>query len=345
MHVYVHLLTWNGFRYLPEFFASIDNQTYKKTTLRVMDNGSTDETIEYLREHYPKVVIGRNVKNLGFAKGHNQLMEFTLSRLPTESGALIMYVNQDMILEPDCIEKMVEVLRLNPSIDAVQPKLYRAFGEVSMHDEIVESVKSDILDSTGLRVKKGWSMTDRGAGELDKKQYDEDVHIISPSGAIGVFRSETIRDISIDGQFFDEDFFSYKEDCDVAWRFAKAEHFALFEPKAIAYHHRGVYGAEKMDLWTRIKNHRNQNAFLAALSTRNQWYLVLKHIDFISFILYSPWLVSNLLLRSIYAFIFESQSRKMLFYLPKDIPSLLDKRAKIKEKTRVRAKDLRLFIE
>ncbi len=344
MRVYVHLLTWNGYRYLPDFFESLSLQTYQDITLRILDNGSTDGTIEYIRQHYPKALVGHNVRNLGFAKGHNQLMDFTMSRLGPDEDAAILYVNQDLMLEPDAIENMVEALELNPAISAIQPKLYRAFGEVSIEDELVNATKSDILDTTGLLVKKGWRMVDRGAGALDKGQYDHDVDIIAPTGTIGLFRASAVKDLIDAESFFDEAYFSYKEDCDLALRFAKLGLKALFVPNAIAYHHRGVYGPEESGLMKRMKNHRSQNAFLAALSTRNHFYTLIKHLDILDIILYSPWLFVDVILRAIYVIMFEPQGRRMLFSLPASMRSLFDKRRRIKEHTFIKGSELRQWV-
>lgn len=342
-HVYIHLLTWNGARYLPDLFESLDAQTYTKTTLRILDNGSTDGTIDYLRQHYPQSLIGRNVTNRGFAPGHNQLIEFTLSRLLNED-AYILYINQDMILEPSAIEQMVHALHADESIAAVQPKVFRAFGEVTIDDELTQSTHSDIIDTTGMQAKRGFRMVDRGSGELDKGQFDQKTTIIAPTGTIGMFRTEAVRTLLVNGEFYDSDYFTYREDVDLAWRFARYGLQAAFVPSAICYHHRGMYGANKRSLLRKFKDRWSRNPLLAGLSTRNQIYTVIKHIDFLNFILDFPWLVYDIILRSCYAIVFEPQARTLLWGAVSHLPHLLDKRRKIREKSRIKPKELRKWL-
>ena len=70
----------------------------------------------------------------------------------------------------------------------MQPKLYRAFAEQVGDEVLEETVQSDILDTTGMAVARGWRMSARGAGELDKKQYDEKTDLFGVTGTMSLFR-------------------------------------------------------------------------------------------------------------------------------------------------------------
>ena len=268
-HVYVHLLTWNDRRYLPDLFASFGDQTYENFTVRILDNGSTDGTLEYIAQHFPKTLVSRNVKNAGFAEGHNQLIRYTIDHLPAENqDAHILLMNSDMILSSNLIEKLVEAASQSEDIvGGFQPKVLRAFAEQYGDEVLEETMRSDILDTTGLSVSRSWRMTDRGAGELDKGQYDDKTDIFAPTGTIAMYPIAVIKTLLYNGEFFDKHFFAYREDCDLAWRFRKIGWQAKFVPSAKAYHYRGMYGAAKQSWLKRMRNRKGQSKFFAALST------------------------------------------------------------------------------
>ena len=342
MHVSINILVWNDLRYLQDLFASLAAQTYKNVTVRVLDNGSTDGSTAYIMQHHPHALAVRNVKNLGFAGGHNQLVRLALERRKEGEENAILIMNPDMILHPECIEQLVKALQEHPDIDAVQPKLYRAYAEHGETD--VEAVKSDILDTTGLVVHKGWRMADRGAGELDKGQYDDQAEIFAPTGTMLLVREDAARDVLIDGEFFDNDFFTYREDCDFAWRFRRAGHRSLFVPAAKAHHYRGMYGEEKRTLWKRLRDRRKQRPFFAALSTRNQLFTLLKNLTFADAVLALPWIVFGEGGRVLYGFIFEPETRKALLGAPRLVPSMLRKRRQVMALNREKGSVLRAYV-
>ncbi|MBI1907802.1 glycosyltransferase family 2 protein [Candidatus Uhrbacteria bacterium] len=330
MRVAIHILAWNDRRYLPELLASLDAQEYKDTVVRILDNGSTDgETVNYLQQHVPHALVGRNVRNLGFAPGHNQLVRFTLEHLPESEldDWAILVMNADMILDPKMVGTLVAALDTDPSVSIVQPKIYRAFGEHVGDESLEETVRSDILDSTGLRVTRGWRMVERGAGDIDTGQFDAMRDVFGPSGACAMFRARAVRDLLIDGELFDGDFFAYREDCDLAWRARAAGYRTAFVPQAKLWHYRGMYGAERQTLWQRLTNRTRQRPFFAALGTRNQLFVLLKNLTFVDALLAAPWMAFHETGRVLYGLLFEPETRKVLIRAPFMVPAMLRKRA------------------
>lgn len=346
MRVIAHMIVWNSYRYLPELFASLDAQEYKDFTIRVLDNGSTDESYAYLHAHYPHTVVVRNVRNLGFAPGHNQLIRFTLEHLRSEEleNTAILIMNPDMILDAGMVKELVAALESDASIDAVQPKLYRAFAEHAGDEVLEETVKSDILDTTGMRVTKGWRMVDRGAGEIDRGQYDGKRDLFAPTGTCSLYRASALRDVLVNGEFYDGEFNTYREDCDLAWRWRWSGHRSSFVPSAKAWHYRGMAGAERLTLWQRLVNRRGQRPFLAALSTRNQLFVLLKNLTLADLFRSLPWLMFHEGGRVAYGFFFEPETRKMLMAAPRLVPSMLRKRAIAKALWQEEAKKMRTYI-
>ncbi len=345
--VFAHILTWNDHRYLPDLFESIEAQTYKGLNVRILDNGSTDKTVDYLQEHYPHYIVGRNARNNGFAGGHNQLFRFTVDHLNGEDPdrTFILVANSDMIWKPDVVDRLVRALEANDQLAAVQPKIYRAFADHHPDDTLTEVVLSDILDTTGLSVKKGWRMSDRGAGELDEGQYDEMNLIFCATGTMSLFRLSALQSVLTEGELFDPDFFAYREDCDLAWRLARAGWKSEFVPLAVAHHYRGMFGAEKQSLWQRFKNRRGQRPFFAALSTRNQLLLLIKNLSFIDALLSAPWILVGESIRVAYGFFFEPMTRKRLLEIPRLLPSMLRRRKEIFSREQIDGSILRAYVE
>jgi GT2 family glycosyltransferase len=342
MHIYVHIIAWNERKYLPDLIKSLKAQTYHDFSVRLLDNGSTDGTAEYIREVMPKSLVVCNKKNLGFAEGHNQLIRFTLNHLQSDASAILI-ANADMIFAPDTIENMVSMLK--DGVDAVQPKIHRAFGENIGDEYLEETVKSDVIDTTGLSVSKSWRMSDRGAGELDHGQFDNKINIFGPSGTMALFSVTCVRDLMLGNDFFDSDFFAYREDCDLAWRMQKRGRKTVFAPKAIAYHYRGMYGAQKQSWIQRLKNRKSQNPFFAAYSTRNQLFVLIKNLTIMDFLLGFPYIIFNEFGRVIYALLFEDSSRRRMIEIFRHLPRMMKKRSAIRKKQVNPERNIRSYAE
>lgn len=345
MHVSLLLLTWDGKRYLPDLFESIDDQTYKNRSLYIYDNGSVDGTVDYLRQYKSQEFVGRNVKNEGYAKGYNDLFRFFLDHATLEQKeGLVVFINQDIILKPDALEEMVEAFKANDEAGSLQPMLYRAFGEPNTDEELAEVTKSDIIDSVGLELRKDWRFYELGAGEMDSGQYAEERFIIGATGALGVYRVSALKDAMIDGNVFDPLYFSYKEDCDLALRLIKSGWKCLFSPKVKAHHYRGMYGSNSMNIWQRLMKRRTRRPLFASLSTRNEIFNHIKHLSAGDLVRYFPWISFHLLGRIVYGFFFEEQTRKELLRIPKHLPYIIDIRRKIREKQVITKEELRSYV-
>ncbi|MFH1433805.1 MAG: glycosyltransferase family 2 protein [Candidatus Uhrbacteria bacterium] len=341
--VAINIVTWNGLRYLPELLESLDAQTYRDFVVRVIDNGSDDGTVEYLAGERPDIMLVRNVKNHGFAAAHNQAIRYALDRWGVDELAdrYVLVANQDLILEPDYLEKMVSEADHHPQFGSFSGKLLRAYGE-NMNDEYLkETVRSDRIDTTGLRANRWRRFTDRGAGELDKAQYDEDQDVFGVSGALAFYRASALADACCRGEYFDEDFFSYKEDVDLAWRLRNLGWGALYVPQAVAYHHRGIYGKEKVGLAGRIKDRRAKRPYFAALSTRNHWLAIMKNERWFNAVLAFPLVAPLELGRICYLVIFEPRTLWVIPSAIKLAPKIISKRRETLKRTKSKASELR----
>jgi hypothetical protein len=102
-----------------------------------------------------------------------------------------------------------------------------------------------------------------------------------------------------------------------------------FVPSATLHHYRGMYGAERLSFWKRLRNRQGQRPFFAALSTRNQLFLLLKNLSFGDLCLALPWIVWNEGIRVGYGFLFEPETRRCLLGMWKAVGSMMAKRKTI----------------
>ena len=341
--VSLNIVTWNGLRYLPELLESIDNQTFRDFTVRIVDNGSDDGTVEYLTEKRPDIMLVRNVKNHGFAAAHNQAMKFALDRWPEseQESCYVLCCNQDIILTPDFLKTLIADADEHPGVGAFCGKLLRAYGENLNDDALKETVQSERIDSTGLRGNRWRRFTDRGAGEMDQGQYDQEQDIFGVSGALAFYRASVLSDVQIGKEFFDEDFFSYKEDVDLAWRIRTQGWAARFVPQALAYHWRGIYGKERAGVFSRILSRRKKRPIFAAMSTRNHWFVLLKNEHWFNCCLSAILVVPLEFFRVCYMIIFEARSLWILPSFVKLFLKMWRKRRAIGKRRRIKASQIR----
>lgn len=343
MHVAVHIVTWSSIRTIGEALASLRTQTYKDMSILIVDNASTDGTLNYIKKEFPEVHVLRNFKNLGFARAHNQAIEFaehrSASRRDEETAVLVM--NPDIVLEPNCIEELVLLMERHKEVGSVGGKLLKIIKVDNPDSGFRDAQKTDILDSTGLRIYKNRRITDRGAGEKDSGQYNKEEEVFGISGALAMYRLSALHAVSSRFGFFDERFFAYKEDVDLAWRLRRAGWNSFYAPKAVAYHYRGVHASEKRGLILAIKERAAKSLLVNRLSARNHIFTLWKNDSPLNVILHLPYILPYEIGKLAY---FALRERKTFFAsigAISKIPSILLNRFYYRGRVRVGAKEIR----
>lgn len=228
--VSIGLVVWNGRKYLPACLASVLAQSAISFEVIIIDNASTDGSAEYLRKNFPQLKIVRNQTNRGFSGGHNQA-------LASSRGQFYLALNQDTVLEPDYLSELVAFLVKNPKTGSVQGKLKR----------LTNGAKTNKIDSLGLLLHRSGQVTDLGEIEEDQGQGGRPTAILGPSGTLPVYRKQALEDVALTGaagekEYFDSDFFAYKEDIDLAFRLRLRGWHSFCIPSAVAFHNRSVRG-------------------------------------------------------------------------------------------------------
>ena len=255
--VSVLLVTWNSARFLDACFASLDRQDHRDFEVVVIDNASTDGTRDLLRSREATWHVVYNDTNLGFAAGQNQAMRLA-------HGEWLLCLNPDVVLSADFISRLVEVGSSHRDAGSVCGKLLR-------WNPAASEPRTQVVDSTGIYFTRNMRHLDRGGDEIDTGQYDRAQWVFGATGAAAMFRRTFVDSVSVEGQFFDEEFFSYREDADVAWRGQVMGWNCLYEPSAVAWHVRRVTPERRESLPVEINWHSIKNRFLMRGKNASGW--------------------------------------------------------------------------
>lgn len=326
--VSIHIVAWNSMDFIPELLKSIFAQTYADFNVLIVDNASDDGLEPFVRAHYPQAMILRNARNLGFATAHNQAVRYAIDHWGKDvlDDRYVLVTNPDVILSPTFLENLMKGVAEEPTAGSYQGKLLLAFRENMQDEALAETVCSERIDSTGLRMHRDRTFSDRGAGELDTSQYDQARDIFGPTGALALYRASALDAVKLGDECFDVDFFAYKEDVDLAWRLRHAGYASRYVPEAVAYHHRGMFGNEKMGWRERIRNRKAKSPTRNWYSTRNHVLLLAKNEPFWSGVLASPFILWFELRRLAYVVLFEPFSLSAYSAAAGLIPKMISKR-------------------
>ncbi len=339
----INIVTWNSMAYIPELLESISKQTYTNFNVLIVDNASTDGIELFLKEKFPRVTFIRNARNLGFSGAHNQGIRYALEHWGMDDLAdkFILVNKPEFIFTPTYLERLVESAEQQESFGVFGGKLLRAYGE-RLGDELLrETVKSDLIDSTGLRFHKNFTCTDRGAGEMDKGQFEDAEEVFAICGASMLIRAQAFQDVRYQDEFFDHDFFAFEDDVDLAFRMHYMGWNAWYEPKAVAYHCRGRFGQENRRVWSRLFHSTKKSRASRYYSVRNHWLFLLKNLDVISLIVLFPRLFLTEFVRCLRLFFFDWANIRAIFDTIRLIPRILAKRRSIQQTKKVRGKYIR----
>lgn len=253
--VSVALVTWNSATWLRRCLDCIARQTHPDIELIVVDNASVDESVSLVSAMADRLI--RNDTNRGFSVAVNQALAIA-------KGEFVQLVNPDAFLEPEYIAKLVAAL------DAAGPEFGMATGKLLQVD-------GDGIDSLGIRMTRSGRHLD--IDDEDTRRIKQVTEVFGVSGAAAMYRMSFLHAVAIDGEIFDEDFFAFREDADLAWRGRVMGFRALYSPPAIGHHVRCVTPERRAQLPADINMHSVKNRFLLRLKNEG-WYLAMRNAPF-----------------------------------------------------------------
>jgi GT2 family glycosyltransferase len=245
--VLVSIVGYNSGRQLKTCLDSLADQKFKNFTVSFWDNASSDNTAAIIgeyREHFGFIHFSES--NVGFCAAHNRLIS-------SAESEYVLVMNPDIILNPHFLEILVREMDLDQSAGSATGKLLRSTSQTS---------GQFILDSTGIYLTWNQRHFDRGSNEIDAGQYRNIEYVFGATGAAALYRRSMLEEIREGNEYFDESFFAYREDVDLAWRAQWLGWRCLYVPKAEAFHERRVLPERRSTLPGAINMHSFKNRFL-----------------------------------------------------------------------------------
>lgn len=332
--VVVHVVTFNNeSTILPCLAAAFEQTGFSKASdiqVVLTDNASSDSTLSQVKEHFdPSVILHENSRNLGFSAAHNQGISYALE----QSAKYVLILNPDLVLAPDTLSRLVQSIEEDSIAGAATPKLLRC-------DAALQPFSPPQVDSTGIYFTPALRHFDRGAEKIYCGQFDTPSYVIGGTGACLLLKTSCILDVALARdevytELFDDSFFAYREDAELAWRCTRLGWKTRYEPEAVAYHVRRVTPERRKSLPNEINAWSVRNRFLL------QW-LHFRPLEMLHCLLPTIW--RNLLVLGAAATIEQSsfQGIKEALQL---LPNSLKKRRWINQHARISAAQERAYFQ
>lgn len=212
----VVVLTYNSIKYIKTCLNSLFQQSYPHFEVILVDNGSQDGTVDFVKGHYNDITLLENKENRGAAYARNQGIAAAVNKW-------VLSLDCDVVLEKDFLLKAHQkILTLPIRAGMVQPKIMNA-------DKIT-------LYSCGVYLSDARKFYDIGRNQKDSGQFDRQASVFGGCSAACFYKREMLEDLKENTGYFDERFFFLVEDVDLSWRAQKKGWKAVFYPEAVCCH-------------------------------------------------------------------------------------------------------------
>ena len=192
--VCVTIVTYNNRQFIERCLRSVFEQNYPPAEVVVVDNASTDGTVDVIRRWRSRIRLILNGDNTGFAAAQNQAIAST-------GGDWVLVLNPDVVLQPDFIEKLIDGASIDPQVGTI-------CGRLLASDRDFKPTAQRFIDSAGIYFTPAMRHFDRGSHEPDDGRFHEMEYVFGASAAAALYRRDLITDISLASNFFGPDFFA-----------------------------------------------------------------------------------------------------------------------------------------
>jgi len=258
--IFVLTLNWNGQEFILDCLESIKNLNFPVNQLVVVDNASSDDSVEIIKSKFPDIKIIENKLNLGYSRGFNKGIEFSIA-----NGAdFILIMNNDTVIDKNALGELVKTIKTDEKIGFVSGK-------------VLEHNYPNIIQTVGR--KKDFiyliSETHIGAGEEDIGQYDNIAEYDYIDDVFLLVRKEVINEVG----GYDDSFFLYYEETDWCSRVRKAGFRIVCNPSAKIWHKGSLSTGGGMNSVKRYWLSRNQYLFIMRNGNKFQrFYFTIRNI-------------------------------------------------------------------
>ena len=271
--VYFIIVSFNASGVIEECLESILKQDYESFKVLIVDNNSTDHSVELMRKKYPSLKLITLEKNYGFARANN----IAINSIWQEKPKFIAFINTDVVLEPNWLSSLIEFMD-NYQYDFAQ-------------SIITDYQSENILDSLGIGISRHLRIYDRNRGEpLPNKNNHET--IFGPCFAAAVFKREVVESVRGKQKFLEEEFKTFYEDVDCCFR-ANYNGFKAGVLSKPLCRHRRSFTADKRPFYKYFYLGRNYFLLLgkhipAKIIYKNLTRIVLDRLIFLSKTIRNP---------------------------------------------------------
>ncbi len=219
MKTAIVILNWNGQKLLEQFLPSVVNFSLDEATIYIADNASTDDSVSYVKTHFPSVKIIKNSQNGGYSKGYNDALK-------TIDADIYCLLNSDVEVTENWLKPITEAFRNDINTAIIQPKLLD-FKEKTKFE--YAGAGGGFIDIFGYPYCRGRIFNYL---ETDHGQFDDETEIFWASGACLFIRSTVYHEVG----GLDEDYFAHQEEIDLCWRTQNLGYKVKYVGSSSVYH-------------------------------------------------------------------------------------------------------------
>lgn len=235
--VTVGIISYKDQKYLEQGIPTLLGQDYPNIKIIICDNAPDKDTTPWLKQNFPQLEVIDAGGNVGFGNGHNKMIQMAIQN----GSKYYLAFNSDMYASENYVSELVKYYQKfakqhpEQKLGCITPKLL----QWSNFPELPTKIKQNTYDTTGINGSTSHHFKERGFGDEDNGQFDNQPNIWGASGASPMFSLEALQDIQHEeGEFFDKNFFMYKEDLDLCYRLRWAGYQIHYTPHSIAWHDR-----------------------------------------------------------------------------------------------------------
>lgn len=291
----VVILNYNGKGFLKELLPSLYAQTCLPGEVILVDNASSDGSVEWVRKKFPAVKVMVNPTNLFFSRGMN-------IGIRESRGEYVLCLNNDLRLSEKFLEEMLRHLDTSPEIGMACGRIYDWAGKR--------------IDSCGQTISPWGTPRDRGKGSRRGEKFSRVEEVFSPGGIAVLYRRKMLEEIKEEEGYFDETLRIFYEDLDLAWRARKKGWKCIFVPSAVAFHYRGgttIKKKRKGPMFMYLSPYLKEQIIL------NRYRTWKKNATFKEFLIRLPFfLVYDIFLWAVHFLSSPSQARKTFWRVLRD---------------------------
>lgn len=240
------IVNWNGKEHLRKCFPSLQWQIYKNIEIVLVDNASTDGSVDYIRKYFPKTKIIVNKNNLGFAEANN--VGYKASK-----GKYVLFLNNDTMVDKNFLVELIKAVEEEKDVGGVQSKIL-LMDKPKYHDSV-----GSFFTATGF-------LYHFGAYKKDGPRYNSQLDLYSARGACMLFKREVLEKVKVQGEIFDSSYFAYFEETDLCHRVLLAGFRMVYVPGSVIHHKLGGTSERLASAFVHYHSYKNRiNSYIKNL--------------------------------------------------------------------------------